>query len=140
MNIKEEAGSAYQDIKSEAEEVVQEAKAAVTGQKLDSADTVGGAGYREDEKAGSNKATISLVLGILSLICVWFGYSAIIGLVLGIVGTYFGAKARKEAQTGIATAGFVCSLIGVILCALGLLCIVACAGTIGALGLMGSLS
>ena len=94
----------------------------------------------QDEKAGSNKATISLVLGILSLICVWFGYSAIVGLVLGIVGTYFGAKARKEAQTGIATAGFVCSLIGVILCALGLLCIVACAGTIGALGLMGSLS
>lgn len=138
-DIKEEAGSAYQDIKSEAEEVVQEARAAVTGQKLDSANTVGGAGYRAEGQKESNKATISLVLGIVSIICAWFGYSAIVGLILGIIGLNFGAKARKEAQTGMATGGFVCSLVGTILSGLGLLCVVACVGTAGVLGVMESL-
>ena len=112
----------------------QEAKASVTGQQLNTAGTVGGAGYRADNKTSSGSATASLVLGILSLICVFFGYGAILGLVLGIIGVALGAKARKESQTGMATAGFVCSLIGLILCAIGLVCVVACFGSLGLLG------
>ena len=131
--IKEGAQSAYGEIREEAQEVIQEARAAVSGTKLDTADTVGGAGYRADNSASSTKAIVSLVLGILSLICAFFGKGAILGLIFGIVGVVLGAKARKEAQTGIATGGFVCSLIGLILCAIGLVCVIACAGAVGAL-------
>ncbi|MBQ1430631.1 MAG: hypothetical protein IIZ05_03340 [Firmicutes bacterium] len=76
----------------------------------------------------------SLVLGILSIICVFFGYGAILGLVFGIIGTILGAKARKESQTGLATAGFVCSLVGIILCVLGFVCAIACIGSLAGLG------
>ncbi len=119
---------AIEDVKEEAQEVFQEAKAVVTGQKLDSANTVGGAGYRADNSTSNGAAVASLVLGILSIICSFFGYSSIAGLILGIIGVSLGAKARKQSQTGIATAGFVCSIIGLILSALGLVCAIACAG------------
>ena len=137
-DIQEEAKGAVKDIQEEAKEVVQEAKAAVQGQRLESADTVGGAGYRADNKTSSGKATASLVLGILSLACSLLGYGAIAGLVLGIIGVVLGARARKEAQTGIATAGFVCSIIGTILSAVGLVCAIACVGALGAIAAAGS--
>ena len=113
-NIKADLKETVQAVKEEAEEVVQEAKATVHGQKLDSADTVGAAGYR-DNSGPSGTAIASLVLGILSLICALFGWSSIAGLIFGIIGVALGAKARKEAQTGVATAGFVCSIVGLIL-------------------------
>ena len=97
---------------------------------------MGGAGYRADNKTSSGAATASLVLGILSLICVFFGHGAILGLVFGIVGVVLGAKARKESQTGTATAGFVCSLIGLIICAIGLVCVIACVSSLGLLGFL----
>ena len=131
-DIKAEVKEAVQDVKEETKEVVEEAKAAVHGEKLETANTVGGAGYRAD--SGNNGLAIaSLVLGILSIILSFLGYATIAGLVLGIVGVVLGAKARKEAQTGLATAGFVCSIIGVILCAIGLVCVLACAGAACAL-------
>lgn len=133
-DVKKEARGTIQDVREEAQEVVQEVRAAASGQKLDSAQTVGGAGYRADNKTSSGKAVASLVLGILSLICAFFGYSAIVGLILGIIGVSLGAKARKESQTGMATGGFVCSILGLIFCALGLVCAVACVGALGALG------
>ena len=135
-NIKNEAKETYKDIQGEAKEVFQEAKAAVKGEKLESATIVGGAGYRTDSHASSGAATASLVLGILSLICAFFGYGAILGLIFGIIGTSLGAKARKTAQTGLATGGFVCSLIGLIFSAVGLVCAIACVGALGAIGSM----
>lgn len=135
-DIKAGAKEAFQNVREEAQEVAQEAKASVTGQKLETAGTVGGAGYRADNKTSSGAATASLVLGILSLICVFFGYGAILGLILGIVGVVLGAKARKESQTGTATAGFVCSLIGLIICAIGLVCVIACVSSLGLLGFL----
>lgn len=136
-DIKSEAKETMQTVHEEAQEVVQEARATVTGQRLDSANTVGGAGYRADNNASNGTAVASLVLGILSILCAFFGYSSILGLILGIVGVSLGAKARKISQTGIATGGFVCSLIGLIFCAVGLVCAVAC---VGALGMLGSMS
>ncbi|MBO4563653.1 MAG: hypothetical protein J5772_08590 [Clostridia bacterium] len=78
-------------------------------------------------------AVASLVLGILSLVCAFFGYSSIAGLIFGIIGVALGANARKQAQTGLATGGFVCSIIGLILCAIGLVCAIACASAVGGL-------
>ena len=53
----------------------------------------------------------SLVLGIASILCgvcsfIWFA------LVLGVVGIVLGVFARKNQEGGIATAGFVLSIIG----------------------------
>ena len=133
-DVKEEASEIIVDVKEEAQEVVQEAKAAVKGEQLESANTVGGAGYREAENKGNGTAIASLVLGIISIVCVFFGYGALLGLVLGVVGIVLGATARKEAQTGMATAGFVCSIIGTVICAAGIVCAIACIGSLAGLG------
>ena len=77
--------------------------------------------------AGGNNTMgiISLVLGILSIV---FSFLYVyVGLILGIVGIVLGVKARKQAPSSIATAGFVCSialsaaLLVCALCALGAL-------------------
>ena len=135
--VKQEAKEIITDVREEAIEVAQEAKAFAKGETLESANTVGGAGYREAESPKGNGAAIaSLVLGILSLVCAFFGYGAIVGLIFGIVGTVLGAKARKEAQTGIATGGFVCSIIGTVLSAAMLVCAIVCVGSLATLGTM----
>ena len=84
----------------------------------------------------SNTASIvSLVCGIISIVSFWIPYFNIVSLILGIVGIVFGVKGRKEApagKTGMATAGFVCAIIGTVFSAIGFisctLCVV-CFGT-----------
>lgn len=65
------------------------------------------------------KATASLVLGIIALVVAWFGYGAIIAIVLSIVGIILGVGARKELTPeqgrGMATAGMICSIIALAL-------------------------
>lgn len=61
-------------------------------------------------------AVASLVLGIIALICTFSVYGAWIGLILGIIGIILGIIAKKEQPSGIATGGFICSLIATILC------------------------
>ena len=139
-----EAKEAAQEVREEATEVFAEAKATFTGETLESAKTVGGAGYREaeqDDKKGP--AIASLVLGILSILCAFstFGnYSPVLGIIAAIVGVVLGAKARKLNQTSLATAGFVTSIIGIVLNGIGFLCLIACAGAIGVAGCAGLFS
>ncbi len=78
----------------------------------------------------------SLVLGIIALVLDVFtaGAAGWLGMVFGIIGTILGAIARNKAlpeKKGIATAGLVCSIIGIIL---GLLLYIACVGCIGCMG------
>ena len=62
-----------------------------------------------EQTNGNGKAVASLVLGIISIVCVTgFFYTSLIGVVTGILAIIFGNKARREAKSGIATAGFVC--------------------------------
>ena len=111
-----------ENVKEEAKEVFQEAKAAVTGKKLDSAATEGGAGYRADKSTSSFTAVCALVLGIVSIVFSLIIHipliSTLVSLIAGLLGVVMGAKARKESQTGLATAGFVCSIVGVLICLL----------------------
>lgn len=72
----------------------------------------------------------SLVLGIISIVLNFFGYSWI-GLILGIVGIVLGVNAKKKNPSGIASAGLVVSIIGTVLCALIFVACVACVGIIG---------
>lgn len=87
------------------------------------------------------RAIASMVLGIVSC-ALWWGYG-ITGLIPGIIGLVFaiGLKKNQEAydkNKGFVTAGYICSLIGVILSGLVLLiflvvcvCAVACIGSGG---------
>lgn len=76
----------------------------------------------------NGKAIASLVLGILSCVCVFFGYGALLGIVLGIVGLVLGINAKKETASGMATAGIVLCIIAVAVCALAFISCVACVG------------
>ncbi len=52
------------------------------------------------------KAAASLVLGILGVICWFFGYSSVLSIILGIVAVELAKAAAKEGNTeGICTAG-----------------------------------
>ena len=106
------AQSALEDVKSEGKEVVEEIKAAVKGQKLDSSNTVGGAGYRAKEAKPNGIAVASVVIGALSILFpIFWGLGGIIG---GAVAAVLGAKARKENQTTLATIGLVLGVVGAV--------------------------
>lgn len=75
----------------------------------------------------------SLVLGIISLVIGVFSSGVLgwLGAILAIIGIILGALGRKNPEKqGIATAGMVCSIIGLVLC---LLLYIACAACVGAL-------
>jgi len=77
----------------------------------------------------------SLVLGIISLvIAIIFPAFGWLGAILGLVGVILGAAGRKNVEKkGIATAGLVCSIIGLILCLLFYIACAACLGSIASL-------
>ena len=82
---------------------------------------------------GKGAATASLVLGIISVVLWVFGYSALVSVILGIVGLILAGNAKKAGfNGGIRTAGFVLSLIGLIGGAIFFVACVACVGAIGA--------
>ena len=82
---------------------------------------------------GKGAAIASMVMGIISVVLWFFGYSAIISVVLGVVGLILAGNAKKAGFVGgIRTAGFVLSLIGLIGGAIFFVACVACVGAIGA--------
>ena len=88
---------------------------------------------------GKGAATASLVLGIISVVLWFFGYSALVSVILGIVGLILAGNAKKAGfNGGIRTAGFVLSLIGLIGGAIFFVACVACVGAIGAADATGS--
>ena len=63
----------------------------------------------------------SLVLGIISIVIGVFSAGALgwIGAIFGIIGIIVGVQGKKiPEQAGMAQAGFICSIIGTILCLL----------------------
>lgn len=88
---------------------------------------------------GKGAATTSLVLGIISVVLWFFGYSALVSVILGIVGLILAGNAKKAGfNGGIRTAGFVLSLIGLIGGAIFFVACVACVGAIGSAGATGA--
>lgn len=85
---------------------------------------------------GKGAAVASLVLGIIAVVLWFFGYSAIVSVILGIIGLVCAGNSKKAGFTGgLRTAGFVLSLIGLIGGAVAFIACVACVGAIGSLGL-----
>ena len=65
---------------------------------------------------GHGLAIGSLVCGIIGIALWFFGYTCLISVVLGIVGLVLAGNAKKEGNTeGIRTAGFIVSLIALII-------------------------
>ena len=86
---------------------------------------------------GKGAATASMVLGIIAVALWFFGYSALVSVILGIVGLVCAGNAKKAGfDGGLRTAGFVLSLIGLIGGGIAFVACVACAGAIGAAGLV----
>ena len=78
-------------------------------------------------------AVASLVLGIISILIVLFGFGSYWWLapVLGILGIILGVQGKKDYERrGLAQAGFICSIIGTVL---SLLWYIACAAILGSL-------
>lgn len=82
---------------------------------------------------GKNNATASLVLGIVSVVCLFF-VSGLVSLILGIIGMLQAGKAKELGYQGDdRTAGYVLSLIGLVGGIVTLAACVACVGCAGAL-------
>lgn len=82
---------------------------------------------------GKSEATTSMILGIASLVCCFFGYTAIGSVILGIIGLVYASKAKQAGnQSGTRTAGFACSLIGLIGGCLVLLAMIVLSAVFGA--------
>ena len=75
----------------------------------------------------------SLVLGLISLLCAWFLYVALISIIKGIIGIILGIKGNKIQQTGMGTAGIVLSIIGLVLSIIVFFACVLCIGGLIAL-------
>ncbi len=78
----------------------------------------------------------SLVLGIIAVIIGLFSAGSLgwAGAIMAIIGIILGALARKEPEkSGIATAGMVLSIIGLVLCLILYIACVACLGGLAAL-------
>ena len=83
----------------------------------------------------NGKAVASLVLGIVSAICIFFGYGALIGIVCAIVGIVLGTNAKKEEpENGMAKAGVILSIVSLALCIVTFIACVACLGSLASYG------
>jgi hypothetical protein len=94
-------------------------------------------GYQQPYEPGKSQAITSLVLGIIGnvfwLFGWWSGYATIGSLIIGIIGILMAINSKKMGYSGsIRTAGFVLSIISVII---GSLVFVACVACVACAGL-----
>lgn len=74
-----------------------------------------------------NKAIASLVLGIISLVFIFFGYYSFIGIILAIIGLVIGIQAKNDnPDDGKAKAGVILCIIGLSLSAITFIACIAC--------------
>lgn len=68
--------------------------------------------YQEPKKTNV-LAILGLIFGIVSIVtcCAWY-----LSAILGIAGLVCSILSKKNGKTGMATAGIVCSIIGLVLC------------------------
>ncbi len=85
------------------------------------------AGYN----SGTNKGMTSLVLGVISLFCIFLGQASFIGTILAIVGLIMGVDARNKGDRTYAKTGIILNTIGI---AATLLVTVACIACISCIG------
>lgn len=93
--------------------------------------TVENKGTSQNEP-GHSEAMVSLICGIVSCACWFLGISSIISVVAGIIGLIFSANAKKLGNdSNMRKAGFILSLVGLVIGAVIFVGCVACAGCLG---------
>lgn len=84
---------------------------------------------------GKGAATASMVLGIIGVVCWFFGYSSIISVICGIIGLILSISSKKAGfEGGVRTAGLVLSIISLVGGALVFIACVACTGLLVGVG------
>lgn len=92
-------------------------------------------GQPSGDEPGKGAAIASLVLGIVSIVCWFFGMGAFLGLITGLIGVICASSSKKAGYTGgIQTGGLVCSIIGLVVSAVVFVACVACVGALGTAG------
>lgn len=83
----------------------------------------------------NGKATASLVLGIISLVFIFFGIYAFIGFILAVIGLILGIQVKKtDPGNGHAKAGVILCIIGLALTALTFIACTICVAFLAELG------
>lgn len=89
----------------------------------------------ENKPQNNPMAIAGMILGIVSVVCCWWGTFAIVGLAAGIVGLVLSVKGRKiPVKRGMATAGLVLSIIGIVCGGIFFICAVACTAAVASAG------
>ena len=91
------------------------------------------------------KAIASMVCGIIGVVLGWTGVLAIVGLVVSIIGVFLAVKARNGIPVGgdgrgMATAGLVCGIIGIVFGGIVALCVLCVGGATGCTACAGASS
>ncbi len=92
------------------------------------------------QSSSNGMAIAALVCGILGIVGSFIPIVGYFTFILAILGIVFGVKARKVAsddKRGLATAGLVLGIIGTVFGALGIICVVCAVGVAGAAGAFG---
>ena len=88
------------------------------------------------QNSSDGKGTASLVLGIISLVFIFFGYFAIVGMILAIISLVIGISAKTDIPNdGKAKAGVILSIVSLALSALTLIACKICLSSLAFLPL-----
>lgn len=97
---------------------------------------------RPEPKPGKGLAITGMVFGIssaalceIALIPIAANVMGWLPIVLGIVGLILSVMARKQGQRGMATAGLICSIIGIAISCIGFICYVGMCAAAGSMEL-----
>ena len=83
----------------------------------------------------TGKTVAALILGITSVVLGITVVLGLFGLICGVIGLIFSIREKKEHPTGMATASFILSVIGIVT---GVLSSMACVACIGFFSLIGT--
>ncbi len=87
--------------------------------------------YNNGNTNATNKGMTSLVLGIISLFCIFLGQASFIGSILAIVGLIMGVDARNNGDRTYAKTGIILNTIGLAATLLVTIACIACLSCIG---------
>lgn len=87
--------------------------------------------YNNGNSNATNKGMTSLVLGIISIFCIFLGQASFIGSILAIVGLIMGVDARNNGDRTYAKTGIILNTIGLAATLLVTIACIACLSCIG---------
>lgn len=96
-------------------------------------------GYQQAPAYPKGFSIAALVLGILGIVGCWFPVVCYFTFACAVLGIIFGVAGQKKAKavgatSGLATGGLVCGIIGTAFGLSGVICALACAGSVAGLG------